>query len=164
MSKSINKGYTTTGDVSGKTLPIAGYVYPDTFRVKSENPAEAVLVNLTSPIDRQERLRIGYKEISDVYQGTSINPAYYAASKQGIQFLVQANDVWSVTDSEDASYRVDLPISVHMIVKVPACETISQADILEAIGRATGCLFDAGTADTWRVTELTKGVLVPKGL
>lgn len=163
MSKTINKGYTTTGDVTGKTLPIAGYVYGTTFRTKVNTPTEAVLVNLTSPIDRQEKLRFAYKEIADVYTNTGINPAYFPASKQGVQLLVQATDVWSISDSIDATYRVDLPISVHAVIKIPSCEYITQADILEAIGRSIGGLFDAGTADTWRVTELMRGALVPKG-
>lgn len=165
MTISISKGYDPASQVSGKTLPIAGFVYASQFRCKSTTPQEAVLANITSPLDRQERIRLAYKEVSDVYSNTGINPAYFPPSKQGVQLLAQVNDIWRLVDSEDASWRQDLPLSAHLVVKVPACENISQADILELLGRLVGALYDATTGtDAWRITELLRGVLVPKGL
>lgn len=163
MAKVLNKGYDVTGEVMDKTLTISGYKYPDEFRVKSESPDEAILVNITSPMDRIEKLRFAYSEIADVYRNTSIDSSVAAASKRGVQVLGQVSETWSLTDESDPEYRVDLPVSAHVVVKIPACEHISEADILELLGRAIGGLYDGTTAE-WRLSDLVRGSLVPKGL
>lgn len=35
MAKTLNKGFDTTGEATDKNVAIAGYKYPDEFRVKS---------------------------------------------------------------------------------------------------------------------------------
>lgn len=163
MAKTLNKGFDPTGEASDKTLAIAGFKYPDEFRVKSESPDEAILVNITSPMDRVEKLRFAYSEVADVYKNTSIDSSVAAASKRGVQVLAQASETWSLTDDADPEYRVDLPVSAHIVVKIPACEYISETDILELLGRAVGGLYD-GTTAQWRLSDLVRGALVPKGL
>lgn len=163
MAKTLNKGFDSTGEVMDKTLAIAGFKYPDEFRVKSESPDEAILVNVTSPMDRLEKLRFAYSEVADVYKNTSIDSSVAAASKRGVQILAQASETWSLTDAADPEYRVDLPVTAHIVVKVPACEYISETDILELLGRTVGGLYD-GTTAQWRLSDLVRGALVPKGL
>lgn len=120
-------------------------------------------MNITSPMDRIEKLRFAYSEIGDVYKNTSIDPSVAAASKRGVQVLAQTSETWSLTDAVDPEYRVDLPVSAHIVLKIPACEYISEADILELLGRTIGGLYDGTTAE-WRLNDLVRGSLVPKGL
>lgn len=163
MSKSINVGYTDT-IATAKTLSRPDLSYTTDFCVKSEVVGETILANLTSPLDRPETLRYGYSEIKDVYKSTTIDPSVMAPSKKGVQILVQVNDIFSLTDSVDASYRVDLPVSAHLIVKVPACEYITPDQIQTLAARTVAMLYDTGSTTSAKIAKLAKGAVTPTGL
>lgn len=163
MAKTISKGYTDTITAT-KNVAIPDLDYDADFRVKSQDPGSAILANITSPLDRTETLTFGYSEIKDVYKDQSIDSAVQPASHKGVQILAKVTDVFSLTDSSDASYRVDLPVSAHVVIRVPACEYISTGDIQGLAMRAVAGLFDTGKIDTTRLASLLKGALVPKEL
>lgn len=163
MSKTISTGYTDTV-ATPKTLSRVDLSYAADFRVRQDEPGEAILVNLTSPIDRTETIRYGYSEIKDVYKNTSIDASVMAPSKKGVQILAQVNDTFSLTDSADPTYRVDLPVSAHIIVKIPACEYITPAMVETLVARAAASLYDTGATTTTKISQLLKGSLVPTGL
>lgn len=160
MAKQLNKGYVTTNETALVTAAV-GFDFDSNFRVKSEVADEVKIVNTTSPIDRPEQIRFAYQEIKDVYSNTSIDSSVYAASKKGVQILAQISDVYSLTDSEDASYRVDLPVSAHIVIRVPACEYISSADILGLVNRLNGALYDQKAVNATRLQALLRGSLKP---
>lgn len=160
MAKTINKGYVTTDETSLVTAAV-GFDYATNFRVKSNQSDEVKLVNTTSPLDRPEQLRIAYSEIGDVYRNTSIDSSVYAASRKGVQILAQLTDVYSLTDDTDASYRVDLPISAHVVIRIPACEHITSSDILGIVNRLNGLLYDNQSVDSTRLEAMLRGSLVP---
>lgn len=160
MAKSVNKGYTTTHETALVTAAV-GFDFDSDFRVKSETVDEVRIVNTTSPIDRPETIRFAYSEIKDVYNNTSIDSSVYAASRKGVQILAQINEVFSLTDSVDASYRVDLPVSAHIVIRVPACEYISSSDILDLVKRLNGALYDQQTVNSDRLQALLRGSLKP---
>lgn len=160
MAKIINKGYVTSSETSLETAA-TGLDYPVNFAVKSDVPGECKIVNNTTPLDRPEIIRFAYSEIEDVYKNTNIDPSVYGASRKGVQILVQLSEVWSLTDTVDASYRVDLPISAHIVLKVPACEYITNSDILGAVNRLMGGLYVDKTVDTNRLQALLRGSLKP---
>lgn len=163
MSKVINVGYTDT-IATPKSLSRPDLSYAADFRVKSDEPGESILVNLTSPLDRTETVRFGYSEVKDVYKNTTIDASVMAPSRKGVQILVQVNDIYSLTDSADASYRVDLPVSAHLVVKIPACEYITPDMVQALAARAVSTLYDTGAVTTVKISQLLKGSLVPTGL
>lgn len=165
MAKVINPGYTDT--------PIEGVTKLDfsrgllnireDFRVKSVNPGkEVVLTNITSPIDRPEKIRIAYQDIANVYSGTGIEPSLSAPTKRGVSVLAQVTDVISVTDDTDADYRVDLPLSCHLVLKVPSSEHIDAKMVETVIGRLLSSLYDSGALDASRLEAILRGSLVPR--
>lgn len=166
MSKSVNVGYTDT-PISGVTeLALArGLVnFGADFRPVSDTPGEVVITNITSPTDRPESFRIGYSTVADVYKGTAIDPSVYAPSRKGISVLVQLTDTYSVSDSTDADYRVDLPISSHLVIKVPSSEYLTVAMIEAQVGRLISGMFETGSETTSRLQALLRGSLKPSDL
>ena len=163
MAKTINKGYDTTNDVALVTAAV-GFDFAADFRTKENGTDEVKIVNTTAPIDRPETIRFAYSEIKDVYKNTDIDPSAYATSRKGVQILAQINEVFSLTDDTDATYRVDLPVQAHVVIKVPACEYITSSDVLGLVDRLNGCLFDAQTMDASRLQALLRGVLEPSEL
>lgn len=167
MAKVKSFGYTDTSIEGVTTLPFArGLVNFDAdFSVKSNVAGkEVVLTNITSPPDRPEKFRIGYADVSNVYNGTGVEPSITAPSKKGTQLLVQLTEVLSVTDDTDADYRLDLPISYHLVIKVPTSEYITSDDIVTGLGRLLSGLFDTGVSTTARLNSIRRGALVPPGL
>lgn len=166
MSKVINVGYTDT-PISGVTsLKLTrGLVnFGADFRVKKSDPSEAILTNLTSPIDRPEKARFAYSEIANIYSGTGIDPSVYAPTKQGVSALTQLTEVWSITDSTDPSFRVDIPVSFHTVLKVGASEYITDAMIETLIGRGVSLSYETGSETTTRIKSLLRGSLLPADL
>lgn len=167
MSKVKSTGYTDTAieGVSSLTFPRGLVNIGKDFRVKSNQPGgEVILTNITSPVDRPEKIRIAYSDVANVYSGTGIEPSVIAPTKRGVSVLAQLTEVISITDSTDPEYRVDLPVSYHMVIKVPANENISAADIQTGIGRLLSGLFDTGSVELTRLEAILRGSLVPTDL
>lgn len=166
MSKVVNVGYTDT-PISGVTaleFPRGLVNYGADFRTVSDAPGELVITNITSPTDRPEAFRFGYSSVADVYKGTSIDPSVFAPSRKGISLLVQLTDTYSVTDTTDAEFRVDLPISTHLVIKVPSSEYLTTAMIQTQIGRLVSGIFETGSEELTRLQALLRGSLKPSDL
>lgn len=164
MSKSVSTGYTDTAIEGVSSLNFArGLVnFASNFRVKSNNAGkEVVLTNLTSPVDRPEKFRIAFSEIANVYSGSGVDPSLSAPTKRGTSILVQLTEVLSVTESTDPDYRIDLPVSYHLVVKVPVNENITSAMIVTGLGRLLSGVFDTGVTSTTRLDAILRGSLVP---
>jgi hypothetical protein len=167
MAKVINKGYTDTAveGVTALTFPRAILNLEKDFRVKSNNSGkEFVLTNITSPIDRPENIRLAYTDIANIYNGTGIEPSVASPTKKGVSILAQVTDVISVTDSADVDYRIDLPLSAHVVLKVPASEHVTSAQVQEVLGRLLSTLFDTGSTSGSRLEGILRGSLVPTEL
>lgn len=160
MSKNLNKGYTDSVTAT-KNVSIPSLSWAVDFKTKVDDPSEVIVTNVTSPLDRPETIRFGYTEIADVYKNTSIDSKVYGATKRGVQLLAQVNDVYSVTDSVDADYRVDLPVQAHLVIKVPADENIT-ADVVNAlIARAISTFYATATVTSEKIAAMIRGSLRP---
>lgn len=163
MTKSISVGYTDTAisGVSSLTFPRGLVNYGKDFRVKDNSPSEVVITNLTSPVDRPETFRIGYQEIPNIYAGKTIDPSVYAPSKRGVKILTQVAEVWSETDSADATYRRDVPVSAQLVIQTGSLETITTSMLLTLVGRLVSGLFETGSLTTERLQAMLRGSLTP---
>lgn len=163
MAKSIeyNRTDTPISGVTSLTIPVGLVNYGADFRVKSNEPGEVVITNLTSPTDRPEKFRFAMSDIKDIYRNTGIDPSLYAPSKRGISILGQLTDVWTVVDSADPSYDVALPMEAHIVMKVPANDYITADMVLAFLGRTVDSLLETGVNNSNRLKALLRGSLLP---
>lgn len=163
MTKSVSTNYTDTtiSGVSSLTFPRGLVNFGADWKVKENEPEEAIITNLTSPLSFPEKMRFGVSEVTDVYKGTGLDSSLYAPSRRGVSVLGQVTEVWTVTDSTDASYQVALPVSAHLVIKVPNNENITPAMVQTLIGRLISGLFETGVTDTTRLAALLRGSLLP---
>lgn len=167
MAKVKSLGFTDTPveGVPSLTFPRAVLNIAEDFRVKSNNAGkEVILTNITSPIDRPEKFRIGYTEVANVYSGTGIEATVSSPSKRGVQILAQVTEVIQITDDTDPEYRIDLPVSYHLVIKVPVSDQITGTDVQAGVGRLLSGLFDTGATTTTRLESILRGALVPSEL
>lgn len=166
MTITINKGYEADGTPA--TLTTTVHHFPTTFAKREASAGESVLVNTGSPTDRLEVVRTAIKDIKNIYNGTGIIPGFQSPNQTGRQLLVQINETWAKVDSSDASYRQDLPVQAHLVIKLPNEALISENDVVELIGRLVGLLSESdGSAVptiTSRLVALLRGALTPAGL
>lgn len=166
MSKSVSFGYTDTAIPGVTTLDFPrGLVnYGADFRVKSNKADELILTNITSPMDRPEKFRFAWTIVDNIYNGSGISTAVQAASLRGVNLLVQLTEVGSISDSTDAAYRVDVPMSAHLVIRIPAIEEITEAHVTTLVGRMISGLFETGSEANDRLKSLLRGSLEPTDL
>lgn len=166
MAKTLNLNYTDTAisGISSLNLPLSVVNFPVDFRVKVDDPGEAIVTNLTSPIERPETFRFAITEIRDVYKNTSIDANVAAPTRRGVSILCQLNDVYSITDSSDATYQVNLPMQGHIVLKIPSNDLIT-ADVMKTfLGRLVDGLFNSGVVSSGRLASLARGSLLPDNM
>lgn len=166
MTKQLSMNFTDTAisGVTTLTFPRGKVNFKADWRIKQDEPEEAILTNLTSPVVYPERMRISASDVANVYSGSSVEPSLYAPTKRGRSVLVQVNEIWKVTDSVDATYEVALPVQCHLVIKVPNHELVTPDAIQTLVGRAVSGLFETGSADTTRLGSLLRGSLLPSDL
>lgn len=166
MSKTVSYNFTDTAISGVSSLNFArGLVnFGADFKVKQDEPGEAVITNLTSPLSFPEKFRFGVSEVVDVYKGAGLDSSLYAPSRRGISVLGQVTEVWTVTDSADASYQVALPVSAHLVIKVPNNENITPSMVQMLVGRLVSGLFETGSTGPTRLAGLLRGSLLPSDL
>lgn len=165
MSLSLNVGYTDSAldpDVA-QDLSMAKLNFAD-YAVKVDTAGNCVITNITSPMDRPERFRFGYKEINDVYKGSGIDPGYYGASRKGFSLVTQNTNVLRIDDSADSSNIVDLPISIHLVVKAPAHQLVTASVIYTMLGRMLAVIHEQAGSDSTKLALLVRGSLKPSEL
>jgi len=166
MSKSVSFNYTDTA-ISGVTslnLPRGLVNFGADWKIKEQEPEEAIVTNLTSPLSFPEKMRFSTSEVADVYKGAGVDPSMYAPSRRGVSLLGQVTEVWTVTDSTDASYQVALPVSAHLVIKVPNNENITPAMVQTLLGRLVSGLYETGSTGTTRIAAMLRGSLLPSDL
>lgn len=166
MSLSLNKNVLDT-PVSGVptlsvTCPTLNYGVD--FAVKDSNSSEAVLVNLTGTVADVETIRVKRSDVANVYTNSGIDPSYQAPSKRGQSVVTQINAVYTVVDSADAAYRVDLPVQCHLVLKIPHNPLITEGVALDLAKRCVSTLFDTGVTTDGRLARVLRGSLVPSDL
>lgn len=167
MAKKISVNYTDTA-ISGATkvswtLPTLNFA--SDFRVREDEPSEAIVTNLTSPIDAPERIRWAHSEVKDVYKGAGIDPTLYYPSRRGTQILCQLTDVLTVTDDASPDYQAALPVSAHLVVKVPNNELITEEIVLSLLQRLVAGLYETtGSTTSPRLRGILRGSLLPAAL
>lgn len=162
----IVKPYVDTPIAGNPTLslPLAPVNFPADFAVVSDVPGEVQVTNTTCPTDRPEKFRFAYSEVKDVFKGTGIDPNLFTPSRYGASVLVQLTDIYSITDSVDPKYQAALPLSGHIVLKVPNNQLLTGEMIKAFLGRLSDGVFNTGVTDTIRLQSLLRGSLKPKGL
>lgn len=163
MAINVNINHTDTAIAGVTSLALARGLtnFKADFCVKQDEPGEAIITNKTSPIDCPEKFRFASSVVKDIYQNTDVDPSTRAASRRGTRILCQLSDVYSLTDSTDATFLVNLPIEGHIVLTLPNDSNITEAMLLAFIGRLVSGLFETGSTDASRLKSQLRGAMLP---
>lgn len=158
-----NFGITDTA-ISGVTAPsitLPVINYPIDYRVKVDGPKDVIITNVTTPLDQPESVRYGYSDISDIYKNAGLNTDQVIGSKNGLSVLTQLNTTLKVTDDTGATVLGYLPITAHLVVKVPKSGYITDAILQSVVSRLVATCYSDGK---FNLMTLSRGAITPKGL
>lgn len=166
MAKTLNMNFKDTTVTGGTavTLELPQLNYAADFRVTRDDAEEAIITNITSPIDMPERFRFAHNNLTDVYKNTGIDPTLYYASRRGTQVLCQLTDTYSVTDSTSPDYLALLPVSAHVVIKVPNNDLITVEQVEGLVTRMLAGLYETTSSRDTRLRSLLRGALLPSSL
>lgn len=164
MPTIVNPGFTDTPIVGGKTAKYtaAPLNFKDDFRQKSYTGDDAILTNLTSPVDRPETIRYSQQPIANIYRSTNVEPSRFGPTKGGRSILIQHNSISSVEEDGSTQDSYHLPLSTHLVLRVPNSEYIDATVIVRQIERLLGALQETGDDGKTRLSALLRGSLLPK--
>lgn len=165
MAYTINRNYsdTPTGKAA-PTITVVGLNFGADFRIDSDKKGQTDIVNITSPLGCEETWRFASTSVKDIYAGTKAARDMRYPSSRGVALLCQVNDIWTAVNGDDPKDIVALPVSAHLVVKVPANPLVSASDVKDLIGRMLGGLFETGSSGTDRIEALLRQSTKPKEL
>jgi hypothetical protein len=163
MALSGSFGYTAESESKSLSIPDMDWDGGN-YAVITKGSDTTIVTNTTSPLDQPETIRWSVQGIRNIYANTGIDPAYFATSKRGVSLLAQTNDIYRISDSDNATYRVDLPVSSHFVVKAPLHDLLTPDIILSVILRNVSNLFDTGSTGSSRLAQLLRSGTTPTNL
>lgn len=159
MTISVNTNRTDSTGGAAKSLVLPLINYGVDYAKIVDIAGEAIITNLTSPTDRPNTMRFSTSAIADIYKNSGITPEFKSPSKKGFSLLVQSKSIYTTTNSDDVSYRVDSPIGVHIVVKAPSDANITAAMLEAEVARAVRGFYETGAA--LRLSAMARGSLLP---
>jgi len=121
---------TVTGAAVTPLAPAAG-----DYSYLVDDPGMAILKNVSAALDQPSTIKYGVSPAPDMFKNSEATPIT-GQRLDGLNILVQVNEVWKVTDT-DLGIRY-LPVSGHMVLKVPIDEQVTAAAVAALGNRVIG--------------------------
>lgn len=153
---------TPISGVSSLNLPRAILNFGADWRIQKEVPGEElILVNMNSPVAYQETARFAVERVSDIYKNSGITSNLYSPVRTGHRILFSLREVWTETDTADATWLVALPVYGTKSWTIPDDPGITATDILTFLSRETSLAFESGSTTGDRIVAFMRGALAP---
>lgn len=165
MSYTISNKTTDTPvtGVTSMSLPVKVTNFNADYRVSSRNSNELILKNVNSPISFPRSVRIGVKNVGNIFTNSPVLKTPDCPTTTGTQLLIGLNDTVVIEDAAVAkSYA--LPIRSHLVITVPNDPLVAADVVFSHIQRLLANLFEQGTVDSTRINALLHGILTPSVL
>lgn len=144
-----------------KNLPVPDLTYASDFAVSKNDPAEAVLVNVTgASLASPESIRYAKTNINDVYVGTDIPSAQRSAVKSGVRTLCEVRFQLKAVNSVSGS-EIFLPFRGWVCLQLPTANIVTGAAVTYALQRAVASTLKTGVVTNSREIEVARGDLIP---
>jgi hypothetical protein len=156
MAKVSNFTYSNTTDSSHTIAPkLLGLV--SNYSLTGDVADVVTLNNKTADIDSEEIVQIRSRYAEKV--NNLVNVMYPAPVAKPIEYSVRLEDILKVTDTADASFRVDEPISCTIAIRHNKSGNITNAIVAAVVVRALSAFVKAD--GTWRFDDLMRSAERP---
>lgn len=130
------------------------------YDYSKDEPGETIYTNIAGALDQPNTIRCAAAPIADIFRGAPVDPIT-DQTVDGLSILVQVNEAWKVNDSANTSFvPYYLPVSAHMVLKVPVNEYVTAAAVVGLITRLAGApMRAAGDNMSVAISKLLRGVV-----
>jgi hypothetical protein len=158
MARSVN--FPTNGSTTYEvTVAIPDYT---NYAVISDNGSECRITDVAADMDTPRIVRYAAQDVANVYSGTDIDPSAYAPVRRGKSVVIQTTLNVKVTDTNDPSLHILLPVQIHTVVKMPITDQLNADQMNEILRDHFGDIVVG--ADSDRLPRLLRGALKPSEL
>lgn len=165
MAKTSSFGYTAPASTITISVPKLDWTQFSSDNRKQKS-GELILQNTTSPLDQPETIRWAIENIGNVYNGTDIPTTNRSITTRGVSLVIQVNDILRVSDESDpecccGNGAFDLPISTHIVVRVPLNQYVTAEKAMEVLKRDLAAVYNGADSPDF-LNQLLRGSLNPK--
>lgn len=165
MSKTISNNQPTSSVTVTATVPVQNWTAD--YRVAADKAGDVELVCIKTPLDATSQAIFKSSTVPNIYKGigASIPTGLRDAMVTGVKLLNQRNEIWTKSDSTDTVYRVNKPVSCHIVLQVPNDELITVDEVQGLINRTCGQLYEiVDSKGTTRLAAMLRQALTPTGM
>jgi len=136
MSTSLATGTGQTLSVTTLTpvAPAVGLWTPQVLEA-----GNTVIKNTNGALDQPNTIRYSISPVADMFKNADCR-AMPDQRTDGINLLVQVNEVWKVTESLTGEYYY-LPVSAHCVLKLPADVAVTATQVAALATRLAGATY-----------------------
>lgn len=140
--------------------------YTAEYTVTKNGTSEAVLSSITAPREATDTIRYATANVANVYSGAGVDASLYGPTRRGNSVLIQCNKFVKFTDSTDDAKCFYLPVSAHLVLKVPRYEGITTAMVTDLLKSVVGACYDSSqaTSPDARLNSLLRSALLPSAM
>jgi hypothetical protein len=144
------------------SLPVPVIDFTTEYATAKDNGDDVDLTNVLTPLDAPTHFRYSIQNIANVYKQSDISAEYRLPVTKGASLLMAHDEVWTVTDTDDVSFKKQFPVSAHLVLKVPQNGFITATDVRNLIQDLLGAIGIKSGALTGRLDQLLRGALNPR--
>lgn len=160
----LNFGYTDS-ITTKKSLEIPDLSYATDFAIAESGAGRVVLVNITSPTSREERIRYDLYDVANVYKGTGIPIEAQPVIRSGRKLVSNLQETWLVTPDETGTNccapSILLPVSATLTLNFPNVGAVTPDALGSLLTRLVATFYATGKVDNSQLTQMMKGALMP---
>jgi hypothetical protein len=145
-------GFTNNTDATHDITPILIVTATD-YAVTTDEAGKCVIKNITSPIDQVEVITFQGSDWPSAVKQTETN-AHPASVQSSRSCNVKVEMKKRLTSSVDDTFVVDLPITCDISFRFIKNQYITKNDLLMALRRAVGALFDSDDSGNTRLDNM----------
>lgn len=163
MAITIDYGYIADVDTKNLSIPDVDYANWAMESLKTNSTGKRVEredVNITSPLDRQARMRTWRARIDDVYASSRINSIYQSPIKEGVQLGHTVSTTVAITDTDcTCANPIYVPLSATISVITGLNPNIGVDAIELILKECIATMFPTGSVTTDQLAMWLAGSL-----
>lgn len=163
MAITIDYGYVADSESKNLSIPDVDYSNWAMESLKTNSTGKRVEredVNVTSPLDRQARMRTWRSRIDDIYASSRINDIYQSPIKEGVQIGHTVSTTVAITDTEcTCANPIYVPLSATISVVTGLNPNIGVDAIERILKECIGTMFPTGSVSTDQLAKWLAGSL-----
>lgn len=134
------------------------------FDLIAETADSVTITDTTVPIDTPRTFWSKCQKVANVYKNSDVAGAYRAKATGGVKCINSVQDVITILDDTDTTYRIDLPIKANITFELPYNELITDTIVQQQIFDAFASIYSVsrdGTSAVSRALKEARGAVNP---